>query len=400
MIKGESVKKWLLQVPEGTRDILYADCAAKRRVEDLLGGVFAGAGYSEIVAPTLEYLDVFEEKNAIPVEEMYKLVDRHGRIMALRPDSTTPIARVAASRLREQPLPLRLYYTQNVLRAGEGERGRRSEFTQSGVELIGAAGLRADLEVLCTALSAMEAAGIKNYKLELGHVGFFKELLKQTCYSPEDAERIRGYIEYKNFAALSDLLSAYSGQPGVEALSRLPRLFGGVEVLREAAELSGGGNGALSYLEALYGSLSSMGLSEHISIDLGLVHHLDYYTGLVFGCYIEGSGEPVMSGGRYDGLVGAFGVELPAVGFAVNVDAVADCLSTPIPTKEPDILVHFPEDGLLRAMAYRTEREAEGLRCELSLCDSPEESRALAAKRGIATVAVLDGDKAELQRLV
>ena len=150
----------IINTPEGTRDRLFAECRTRRKVRQALTGLFQSRGYGEVSTPEVEFYDLFLQSGSpLPQEAMLKIIDRSGRIMVMRPDCTTPIARVAATRLKSQPLPQRLYYDQTVFRSGDAHRGGSSEIAQCGVELIGAAGARADLEILCMAVQAIEAAG-------------------------------------------------------------------------------------------------------------------------------------------------------------------------------------------------------------------------------------------------
>ena len=206
---------------------------------------------------------------------------------------------------------------------------------------------------------------------------------------------MRALIEGKNFAALNDLLEPYGDRPACKALRRLSRLFGGVEVLDEAEALAGS-HPALTYLRDLYRELEAAGYGTWIRFDLGLVHQIDYYTGVVFRGYADGAGNAVLSGGRYDGLTAAFGRSAPATGFAVDADAVAGCLP---PEESPrlELLVHF-EAGQL-SWALSALEGAAGGRRELSPCGTLEETMALARERGAAGVLTLENGAERLVRL-
>ena len=214
----------------------------------------------------------------------------------------------------------------------------------------------------------------------------FKIVTATAALEEGKVEEIRSLIEGKNFAALNDLLEPYAGQGACRALRRLSRLFGGAEVLDEAEELAGG-SAALVYLRQLYTALSKAGYGEHIRFDLGLVHQIDYYTGVVFRGYVEGAGDAVLSGGRYDKLVETFGRPAPATGFAVDVDAVAGCLPE-VPAAHLETLVHYGADDLARALAA-VDAGTPGT-VELSPCIDVEETIALAKEKGAHAVLVLE----------
>ena len=233
------MKKYNKVTPEGTKDLLLEECLIHREIERRLGEVFSSRGFHEVVTPGLEFMDVFEpEVSGISPEVMYKTTDRRGRLIAMRPDSTMPIARLAATRLQNQEKPIRLYYTQRIYRSNPNLTGRSDEVLQSGVELLGAAGKRADLEAIATAVEALSRC-LPDFRLELGHAGFFRAIAAQLPISPEEREKIRSTIESKNYAALNTMLDALEQTPSVTAMRRLPRLFGGEEVFAQAAPLCG-----------------------------------------------------------------------------------------------------------------------------------------------------------------
>ena len=319
--------KTIINTPEGTRDRLFAECRARRQVQSQLTALFQTRGFAEISTPEVEFYDLFSQSgNPIPQESMLKIVDRSGKIMVMRPDCTTPIARVAATKLKAVPLPQRLYYNETVFRSGAAHKGGSSEIAQCGVELLGAGDREADLEVISLGVEALRKIS-PNCHLELGHAGLFKALAHELEMDAAGVENLRRLIEGKHFAALKDLLEPYLDARAYQLLSRLSNLFGGAEVLDEAEALVGT-RPELTYLRDLWQVLDEAGYGDFVRFDLGLVHQIDYYTGVVFRGYAEGAGAPVLSGGRYDNLLGAFGRPAPAIGFAVDVDALADCQST------------------------------------------------------------------------
>ena len=375
-----------INTPEGTRDRLFSECLERRQVQSVLVELFRRRGYTEVITPEVEFYDLFVQSgNPIPQEAMLKIIDRSGKIMVMRPDCTAPIARVAATKLKSRPLPQRLYYDQTVFRDRPAHAGGSREIAQCGVELIGAVGDKADLEMVALAVDSLRACGLERFHIELGHAGFYRALAGRMSMGPNELERLRGAIEGKNFALLNDLLEPYRGEEACAALRRLPYLFGGVEVLDEAQRLAGPCD-SLDFLRRLYGELSAAGYGGYVRFDLGLVHQLDYYTGLVFRGYAEGAGAPVLSGGRYDGLMEQFGRKAEATGFAVDVDAVGACLMVETPRLET--VIHYGPGLLARALAVVDSRPAGS--CELSPCRTLESTLNLAREKGAARVLVLD----------
>lgn len=320
---------YIINTPEGTRDRLFSECADRRKVQTALTDLFATHGYAEISTPEVEFYDLFiQSGNPLPQESFLKIVDRDGKIMVMRPDCTVPIARVAATKLKAVPLPQRLYYNETVFRSGQAHKGGSSEIAQCGVELIGAAEQQADVEVIALAVESLKASSPHAFHIELGHVGLFRALAAEMDLGAAQTEQMRLMIEGKHFAALNNLLAPYKDKPAYAVLTRLSQLFGSIEVLDEAEALVGKRE-EVEYLRTLYAALQEKGYGQYVRFDLGLVHQIDYYTGVVFRGYVEGAGAPVLSGGRYDNLVEKFGRPAPAIGFSVDADAVAACLSQP-----------------------------------------------------------------------
>lgn len=390
-----------LRTPEGTRDYLYEDCVVREQIEKKLHRVFQSHGYCQIMTPGLEFYDVFHlNSRYFPQEMLYKLTDHKGRLLVIRPDSTMPIARIAATRLREAPLPLRFYYNQSVYTASRSLSGHSNEIRQTGIELIGCATRRADLEILSAAAEALSVCGEQEFILEIGHVGFFHELVRLLPVEDEIREKIRNLIEAKNYPALNDVLDEIGDTSVTQALKQLPRLFGGVEVLEKASELIQNEkiSGILKELKEVYLSLCQLGYRGRITLDLGIVNRADYYTGLVMKGYLEGYGEPVLSGGRYDKLISEFGYDVPATGFAVNTDAVASTLrqkGITSPVKRPDVLVFGEEGYEIEAILHAKRLISQGLYAETAVQETLEEARAYASSKGISKIILVGKEGAQ-----
>ncbi|NLB37288.1 MAG: ATP phosphoribosyltransferase regulatory subunit, partial [Clostridiales bacterium] len=213
--------------------------------------------------------------------------------------------------------------------------------------------------------------GAPDYRIEIGQAGFFKALSDELETSDEIRERICELITSKSYAALNDLLDRIGDNDTTRALKNLPRLFGGSEVLERAAALykSEAAVEALDYLGQVYSRIDKLGLGGKINIDMGLVHRSNYYTGLVFRGYIEGSGVTILSGGRYDRLIGEFGSELPATGFGIETDALAKALLSngAVEKSKPADALVFGEDGSeAQAVINAAELNRKGIICEIS----------------------------------
>jgi ATP phosphoribosyltransferase regulatory subunit len=315
--------------PDGTGDRLFDSCAAEKRILRELEAIFERAGYRQVRTPGLEFLSVFASNAAyFPQEEMHKLSDNKGRLIAIRPDSTIPIARMTATKLKGAALPIRLYYAQSVFRRQPEHRGHDSEILQMGVELIGEAGFASDVDMIDLAVRSLGAACAGRFRIEIGHVGLYKRLMERLGAGAEEKNRIHRYVTSKNYASLEEVLDGFPDRETAGFLFRLPGLFGSGEALDAALAMFAGYDdeiaSMLTYLKRVFDELDRRGFGDMVMIDLGLVNQAEYYSSLIFRGYGDGAGEPLLSGGRYDELFADFGEALPATGFAINVDLLTD----------------------------------------------------------------------------
>ncbi len=382
--------------PEGTKDFLFAECSAMDYICGKIENVFVSGGFKRVITPGIEFYDVFSIPcSGISQESMFKTTDNRGRILVARPDSTLPIARMVSTRLKNSTLPVRLYYKQAVYRNNPTLTGRRNELMQMGVELLGVKGKRADIDILTTAVKSISEVA-DDFRIELGHAEVFNALSQELDIDEYFKERIRATIESKNYSALNNLLDKLEPCKAVSAIRSLPSLFGGEDVFDKAAQICKGTNAesALEYLHDIYSDLAPLNLGDKLIIDLGLVQRNDYYTGIVFTGYIEGIGDAVISGGRYDELLSEFGTPMGAAGFAIDTDAITikhlsdDNVSY---SDNPDVLV-FAEDGHeIEAINYVDELNKSGVKARFSVLPSIEETKDFAFKRGIPEVKIING---------
>lgn len=390
------MKKYDLLTPEGTRDLIFDECEALRLVENKLRTLYKSHGYSEIVTPGLEFYDVFNNKSrTFAQEKLYKLTDGKGRILVLRPDSTMPIARVVGTRLRDRKLPLKIFYDQMIYRTNPKDSGRDDEFSQSGIEIIGGDVMRTDIEALSIAVEVMEEIGNESYRFEIGDSAFLPMLSDNLGLCEAETDNLRTYVQTKNYPALREMLSAYGDNKYAKALEKLPELFGGSEVFEAAEKIMPDENTmtVLGKLRQLYNTLCELGIEDKVTVDLGMVSkNADYYTGVVFKGYVEGYGMPVLTGGRYDKLLVDFGVDTPAIGFAVNISSVAEELirkSGECLLKPADILVYGDEGNIVNAVRHCNKLIQSGLKAEYAALETLEEAREYAASRGIRKLCII-----------
>ena len=391
------MKNYDLITPEGTKDLLFEESMVRREIENNLHEIFKKSGYCEFITPGLEFYDVFNLNSSyFPQENLYKLTDSKGRLLVLRPDSTMPIARAVATRLKDATLPLRIFYNQNVYRTEPSLKGRSVEIGQTGIELIGSQMKTADLEVISMAAAALKACGL-NFSLEIGNIGVFKELVSRLEVSEREKEYIRQLIETKNFPALNDMLDSIGSGNVTEALKKLPALFGGEEVFEKAKKVMPDEKitEILDELKEIYKDVSDIcGKDIEITVDLGLVNKTDYYTGLIIKGYLQGHGDEVLSGGRYNKLISEFGYDIPAVGFAVNVDAIAKVASknaNEIKVPVPDAIVYADSGYEVSALKLAQKLRNKGEIVENALFDDLDLVRDYAKEKKISRIIVVDG---------
>ncbi|CEP67581.1 Histidine-tRNA ligase/ATP phosphoribosyltransferase regulatory subunit [Moorella glycerini] len=315
-----------LQVPAGVRDLLPAEAAALRKLEQELVAFFQSWGYQEVLTPTFEFVETFQAGSPAGDEgSLYKFIDRQGRVLTLRPEMTAPIARLVATSLRREALPLRLCYSARVFRYEEPQAGRLREFHQAGVELIGAGGEAADGEIIALAVETLLQAGLQDFRLGIGQVAVTKGVLQDLGLPQEAVARIKVALAGKDLVGLERLVNEYNlAGSKRRQLELLATLHGGREALEEARAnfIQTGAAAALAGLERVWQALTAYGLEKWLFIDLGILRDFDYYTGIVFEGYVPGLGVPVCGGGRYDGLLGQFGYPCPATGFALGLERV------------------------------------------------------------------------------
>ena len=314
------------QLPDGVQDYMPRECAIKRGLEEKLRQELKANGFKEVETPAFEYFDVFSKGiGAYMQEKMIKFFDLKGRILSLRPDITVPIARMVGTHDMAAGAPLRLFYIQDAYSAGGYTIAQRGEYTEAGAEYIGRAGSGADAEMIAMAIRMMLVSGVRDFKLDIGQVGYFKGIVEDMGLSDDNMEAIRSLVDSKNSIELEFTLDnlGISGDTK-ERIMALPGLFGGAEVIAEAERLVSNETSlkALANLSEVYDALCKMGYSKYITLDLGMLHKLGYYSGVVFRGLTSELGFPVLSGGRYDTLLGEFGEPAPAIGFAMGIKRI------------------------------------------------------------------------------
>jgi ATP phosphoribosyltransferase regulatory subunit len=346
-IQVNGAKKIEAPLPKGVADFLPEKAAKIGYIEEKIRKVFELWGFRRLITPILEFQEVLslgmgEESKG----KAFRFDDRQsGKLLVIPPDITPQVARIVATRMGGFPLPHRLYYNGRVLRHAEMQSGRSREIFQSGVELIGLDSPEADAEMIAMAVEVMKGLGFNDFKIDIGQVEYFRGIMEASGIEPLNQALLRDAIGKKDSSAVGEILENTAVRDKTkEEIASMPRLFGGREILAEAANVTSNDRSkkALDNIGQVLDILDIYGVSDYLTIDLGEIRGLDYYTGITFEGFVVGLGEEVCGGGRYDNLTAKFGYPAPATGFAFNILALLTALE-----KQPDVEASKTRDFLI-----------------------------------------------------
>ncbi len=386
----------LLHTPDGVRDIYNQECEEKLALQERLHRVIKSYGYRDIETPTFEFFDVFgSDVGTIPSADLFKFFDRDGNTLVLRPDFTPPVARAASKYFQNDPMTLRLTYLGNTFVNSSSYQGRLRETTQIGGEMIGDDSADADAEVIALTVQLLKASGLTEFQISLGHCGYFDALAKDVGLDEQNTAELKKLISNKNTFGVQKLLRELGlTNRSAGALTALPELFGGTEVLEKAASLTDNAAAlvAVDRLRRIREILKLYKVEDYVSFDLGLLSNYMYYTGILFRGYTFGTGAAILKGGRYDGLLAHFGKDAPAVGFVAEIDQLLSALARQkigqeIPGRRCMIL--YEEKNLDKAIGRANELRLHGADVELVKISEKrplETCRRYAAESGCETV--------------
>ncbi|HEV2802701.1 MAG TPA: ATP phosphoribosyltransferase regulatory subunit [Pyrinomonadaceae bacterium] len=322
----------LSKIPSGMRYYTGAEARLRRSVEDTVMSVFDGWSYEEITTPCVDYLALFERGMGYEqAHRAFRFTDSDGRLLALRPDVTSSVARAAATLFAGRARPLRFCYASPVFRQRPASHAEwRRENKQLGCELFGALGHGAEVEALSVASEILAALDLADdYRITVNSVEIFNGIAAHLALDERERESMRELIDRRDAAELQKFLARFrTNETERASFSRLVRLSGKGDILAEARDIITNPRSvaALNELESLWRIIGALDLADRCDIDLGDVSGLDYYTGLTFKIYVRGAGTRVGGGGRYDNLTANFGRAEPAVGFVLDLDALTDVL--------------------------------------------------------------------------
>lgn len=397
------MKEKLLHTPEGVRDIYNSECKRKSAVEKRIHHILELYGYQDIETPTFEFFDIFNsDTGTVSSVEMFKFFDRNNNTLVLRPDMTPSIARSVAKYYSACEFPLRLSYRGNTFLNNRSYQGKLTEKTEMGAELINDDSPEADAEGIIMMIDCFLAAGLTDFRIDIGQAEFYKGIMDALEASEEVKKQIHEYIENKNALGMEILLSDLSMKDCYRnILLEYNDLYGDVTMLEKAKKLTINPRcqAAIARLEEVYEVLKLYGYEKYVSFDLGMVNHFDYYTGIIFRGYTYGTGDAIGKGGRYDNLLVQFGKEASASGFTILIDDVLSALSRQnisISLKEYaySLLLYKLEDRQ-NAIPLVVKLRDAGVRTELvSMTEGKtlEEYLAFGKNQGAEGILYLDGE--------
>ncbi len=350
----------LSKIPAGMRYYCGPEAQFRRAIEATVMSIFDGWSYEEITTPTIDYYSLFEHgMGAAQAHRAFRFSDGDGRLLTVRPDVTSLVARAAATLFAQRERPLRLCYVAPVFRQQpESHTDWRRESNQIGCELIGANSSVADIELLAIVCEVLRRLGLdRGCSITLNDIDIFNGIAEELKLDSDSRDEMRRLVDTRNSSDLDQFLAHHSGTKDFHAFSRLAEISGKREILNEARQsiTNARSRAALDRIGRLWSVIESLQLADHFAIDLGDVSRLDYYTGLTFKIYVDGSGSRIGSGGRYDSLTASFGKAEPAVGFVLELDVLTEILlgraesSSPAESpEEPALITDSDLSGLLR----------------------------------------------------
>ncbi len=392
-----------LHTPEGVRDLYGEECERKLYLEQKLFSVLTGYGYHPIETPSFEFFDTFgKEVGTTPSKDLYKFFDREGNTLVLRPDITPSIARSAAKYYMDEAMPLRFCYKGNTFINHHSLRGRMKECTQLGAEFIGDASVDADAEMISMIVDCLQAAGLKEFQISVGHASIFHGLAEAAGFRPDETEELHSLLSNKNFFGVEEFIDSRN------LPENLKRCFGILrcmyisaeerkQFLEDAREYTAVYQ-ALLRLEQLQELLLLYGIDQYVSFEPGMVSDYQYYSGILLSGYTYGTGEPIVKGGRYDHLLPMFGRDAAAIGFVVVIDQLLEAIrrqKIEVPILHQTQLIVYDVAHREEAVVCARKLRGAGGRAELLLFDETQGRDAYesyGAKNHIARITWMIGE--------
>jgi len=404
----------MFKTVRGMRDLLPIDAERMRHVEQVSRTISKLYGYEEIITPVLESYDLLAAKTSEEIRErMYTFKDLGGRKVALRPEFTASVARLVASKMRNEPKPMRLFSVGSLYRYDEPQYGRFREFWQANYELFGSTRPEADAEILIITNDLLKRLGLQNYRFKIGHTEILRGVLNQEELDEAKQNSLMQLLDKKSWEEA--LAIARDADVSQKCLTTLERLFetkgeDAFQVLEGVKETVQDYESALAAVENLWKILELVkdsGTQLDVMVEAGFARGLEYYTGMIFEPYVPELDVALGGGGRYDKLIQLFGGEsIPAVGVAQGIDRIVLSLKkqgvSPKTAKEMSVVViSVKNESMGKALELSDVLRKSGLPVEVAVMGRSI-SRALADadRRGVAYAVIVGPEELKYEKVV
>ena len=366
----------IVRLPFGLRDIFPFEIEERNRITEIIAREFKLWGYGEVYTPVIEYtknISVGVGKNW--KDKLINFFDVDGSPVSLRTDMTIPVARLTGMRIKRNQLPVRFCYFADSFRQSDVQKGVRRVYNQAGIEFIGSANaLMSDIEILVILINILNELNLRDYKIGLGHIGFIEGLFDWFDLDLKDRELIRKKIVAKDFVALENFLSKKNKNKAeiflrlIQPESSIKKISDMVSGIKEQKVTR-----SLDYIKEIYGILEGLGYESCIVTDFSIIRDFDYYTGILFEVYQSNITDIIGSGGRYDGLIKKFGLDVPATGFALDIDLAHKAVDEIELKGRSKILIKgVNNDNAVELLGFAGKLRDEGVIVELSFEDMPD----------------------------
>jgi len=366
----------VVKLPFGLRDIFPLETRERNSIKEIIGKEFKLWGYGEVNTPVIEYT-----KNiSIGVAKDWKnklinFFDVDGSPLSLRTDMTIPIARLTGMRIKRSQLPVRFCYFADSFRQSDIQKGIRRVYSQAGLEFIGSSNaIMSDVEILIILINILNGLNLTDYKLGLGHIEFIEGLCEWFKFDEKDREYIRKEVALKDFVALENFLNKKDKRKAeifiklIQPESDIEKISALVSEIKEKKVIK-----SFSYLKEIYNILKQFDCKSCLVTDFSIVRDFDYYTGLLFEVYNLNITNIIGSGGRYDGLIKKFGMDVPATGFALDIDLVHKAIKKMNLSECLKILLKCGDiKNIVELIRIASKLRDKGIIVELSFEDIPD----------------------------
>lgn len=355
------MKNYKLHISEGYNDTYGLEMLVKKEIEKCAIMTFQSHGYELIKTPTLEYIDVYSS-GCMQKPDLYSLINRQGEVLALCNDMTSSIARFVCSNNLEGPL--KYCYTADVFRYPRLYQGKKHQFLQAGIELIGRDGISSDVECILLAHKLLKACNANEFTIHIGSAVFLDALFEDYKLSNELKNEIFSVIENKDYVTLNKVLHEHLDKDKADFIVDLMLVGGKLKYIDNLInELKNTkAYDELCYLKNVYQTLKDLGV-ENIIFDFSIYSYANYYTGIIFAVYINGISKAVIEGGRCDNLFSSFGKDMKNIGFGFDVDALTSyaLANNLFEIKHEKYLSFVSDDSIVFACKNNDELRSKGI---------------------------------------